>query len=313
MNDVERRKANSRAAAALIRRPGLAVGIRDLDMRYGTTDALTGVSLDIAPGSITGILGRNGAGKSTLLRLLAAYQRPTGGRVLVDGEDPWEHERLMSEICLVRDAGNLGDESKIADALDLTACLRPRWDGELADRLLDRFELRRKGRVGGLSRGQKGALAIVIGLATQAPLTIFDEPHLGLDAPSRQLFYDELLADYLAHPRTILISSHLIDEIAPLLEDVVVLQRGKVLLHAPADDLRSRGAEIVGPADRVAAFTAGLEVLSTRRLGPTAAATVLLDPDADHPLAVPAGLEIGPLPLQDLFIALTAKEAATCP
>jgi ABC-2 type transport system ATP-binding protein len=313
MNDVERRKANSRAAAALIRRPGLAVGAREVGKRYGTNDALRAVDLDIAAGSITGLLGRNGAGKSTLLRLLAAYERPTGGAVLVDGADPWEHERLMSEICLVRDAGNLGDESTIKDALALSACLRPRWDGDLAERLLDRFELTRKGRVGRLSRGQKSALAIVIGLATQAPLTIFDEAHLGLDAPSRQAFYDELLADYLAHPRTIVISSHLIDEIAPLLEDVVVLHRGEVLLHASAEELRERGVEVVGPAEHVDAFARDRRVLSTRRLGRTAAATVLLDPDDRGPGHVPVELDVGPLPLQDLFIALTSKEAAPCP
>jgi ABC-2 type transport system ATP-binding protein len=313
MNDIDRRKANSAAAAALVRRPGFGIDARGLGVTYGDTEALCGVDLGLAPGAITGILGRNGAGKSTFLRVLAAYQRATGGEVRVDGEDPWEHERLMSEICLVRDSGNMTDEAKVSDELDLCACLRPRWDGDLADRLLDRFELTRKGRVGALSRGQKSALAIVIGIATQAPLTMFDEPHLGLDAPSRRVFYDELLADYLANPRTILVSSHLIDEVAPLLEDVVVLHEGDVLLHASADDLRDRGLEISGPADEVAAVTDGLQVLAARGLGRTAAVTVLLgadDPRRDA--AARAGLDIGPLPLQDLFIALTSKEAAPC-
>jgi ABC-2 type transport system ATP-binding protein len=312
--EIARRKANSAAAAALVRRPGLAISTRGLHVNYGDTEALRGVDVDIRAGAITGILGRNGAGKSTLLRVLAAYRRATAGDVRVDGDDPWEHERLMSEICLVRDSGNMTDEAKIKDELDLCACLRPRWDGDLAERLLDRFELSRKGRVSGLSRGQKSALAIVIGMATQAPLTMFDEAHLGLDAPSRQLFYDELLADYLANPRTILVSSHLIDEIAPLLEDVVVLHHGDVLLHATAEDLRERGAEISGPVDQVGAFTRDLRVLSTRQLGRTAAATVLLGPDdGRRAAAARAGLDIGPLPLQDLFIALTSKEAVPCP
>lgn len=308
-DDTARRKANSAAGTALLRRPGLSVKVRDLGVRYGDTEALRGIDLDLAAGSITGVLGRNGAGKSTLLRLLAAYRRPTTGRVLVDGEDPWEHERLMAEICLVRDSGNLAEEAKVRDELELCACLRPRWDAALAERLLDRFQLVPKGRVGALSRGQQSALAIVIGIATQAPLTMFDEPHLGLDAPSRRAFYDELLDDYLTNPRTILVSSHLIDEIAPLLEDVVILDHGDVLLQSPADDLRARGVEVTGRTEQVVALTAGLEVLSMRRLGVLSAATVLLDVDDPRRARLAAaGLDLGPLPLQDLFIALTAKE-----
>jgi ABC-2 type transport system ATP-binding protein len=307
--ELERRRANSAAAAALVRRPGFSVHTRDLRVTFGEEVALHGLDLDLAPGTIVGVLGRNGAGKSTLLRVLAAYLRATDGTVCVHGQDPWEHEALMPEICLVRDSGNLAEEAKVSDELDLCACLRPRWDGDLADRLLDRFELSRKGRVGALSRGQKSALAIVIGLATQAPLTLFDEPHLGLDAPARQVFYDELLADYLANPRTMLISSHLIDEVAPLLEDVVVLHRGELLLHAPADDLRERGIQITGPADRVAAMTAGGPVLTTRRLGPVATATLLLDPGDPRPAAAEQqALDVRPVSLQDLFIALTSKE-----
>jgi ABC-2 type transport system ATP-binding protein len=138
---------------------------------------------------------------------------------------------------------------------------------------------------------------------------MFDEPHLGLDAPSRVVFYDELLADYLARPRTVIVSTHLIDEVAPLLEDVVILHEGRVRIHASAEDLRARGAEVTGPADRVDAWCAPYAVLSERQLGPTKA--VVVDAELDDTArssATAAGLDIGPIPLQDLFIGLTAKE-----
>jgi len=188
---------------------------------------------------------------------------------------------------------------------------RPRWDQQLLERLLDRFELRAdRTKVGALSQGQRAALAVSIGLATRAPVTMFDEPHLGLDAPSRYAFYDELLAGYLADPRTIIVSTHLIDEISSLLEDVVILHHGAVLTHQPAEELRRRGVEITGPADAVDALTADMSVLSTRSLGRTRSAMVIGDFNGElRAQAAAAGVELGPIPLQDLFVALTTQEA----
>jgi ABC-2 type transport system ATP-binding protein len=286
-----------------------AVQTTDLDVRFGSVAALDHVSFETATGTIAGLFGRNGAGKTTLMRVLSARLRPSGGRVLVDGEDPYENPRVMADVCLVREGGDFDDSSRIADELELCELLRPRWDAAYAARLLERFELSPRQKVGALSTGKRSALSIVVGLATRAELTMFDEPHLGLDAPSRTAFYDELLADYIAHPRTIIISSHLIDEVAPLVEQVIIIDEGRLVVHAPAEALRARGAEITGPAAVVDDFTRDLEVLSTRELGPTRSAVVFteLDSAARH-AAAERGLEVGPIPLQDLFISLTAKE-----
>jgi len=148
----------------------------------------------------------------------------------------------------------------------------------------------------------------VLGLASRAPLTIFDESYLGMDVPSRNLFYDALLADYSEVPRTIVMSTHLVSEVSALLEEVVILDNGKLITQSPVDALRGRGASIVGPAAAVDELTAGLTVLAEQRLGGTKSSTVL--GDLDDPLlakARSAGLEIGPVGLQELFVHLTAS------
>lgn len=286
--------------------PGYGVALRGVTQRFGETVALDGVDLEIRPGTITGLLGRNGSGKTTLGSLVAAFRRPTSGQVLVDGEDPWENERTAPGVCLVRESGDVLDEDRLRDNLDFFAGARPTFDRAFAVELMDLFELDPKSKPSKLSRGKKSAFGITIGLASRAPLTVLDEVHLGLDAPSRYAFYDALLADYLAHPRTIVLSSHLIEEIERLVEDVVVLDRGRVLLTQDADSLRAEGVSVTGPQDAVDAFVAGRTVLGTQRLGRTAQVTVRgALTDADVARARATGLELGPVPLQDLFVHLT--------
>ena len=289
---------------------GHRVELRDLTVRFGATTALDRVSTTIEGGTIVGLLGRNGAGKSTLLRAIAAYRRPSGGVVRVDGGDPYEDARLMADTCFVRDDGDFNGDLSIRDTVSIAGSLRPRWDQDTADRLLARFhiEVGRK-KVGALSKGQRSALAVSIGLATRSPLTMFDEPHLGMDAPSRYAFYDELLAEYIAHPRTVVVSTHLIDEMASLFEDVMIIDHGALLTHQPTEELRARGVELTGPAPAVDAITAGMHVLSTRSLGATKAAVVFGRFNGGlRDQAAAAGVELGPIPLQDLFVALTSQE-----
>lgn len=293
---------------------GFSVEVRDLTARYpalrgpGTT-ALDGATLRLEPGRLHGLLGRNGSGKTTLLSVLAAFRRPTSGTVLVDGEDPWENPRVMGGICLVRESGDVQGEVRLSQTIRLLEQLRPTFDRGFAEHLMDTFELDPRKTPTSLSRGKRSAFGVVVGLATRAPLTLLDEVHLGMDAPSRYAFYDALLADYVEHPRTVVLSSHLIDEVQRLLEHVVVLDRGRVLLADEAEDLRSRGTSITGPADAVDAFTAGRRVLSRRTLGRTAQVTVFGElSTADVVAASGAGLELGPVDLQDLFVDLTAKE-----
>lgn len=276
------------------------------------TTALDGVGLTIRPGVITGVLGRNGAGKSTLLSLLAAFNRPTSGTVRLgpDGddawEDPWENPWVTANVQLVRESGDLQDDEKISESLKYYADLRPAWDADLAARLLDLFEVGTRKKPSALSRGKRSAVGATIGLASRAPLTIFDEVYLGMDAPTRYAFYDEILADYAEHPRTILLSSHLVEEVERLFEDVVVLHRGTVLLAETAEEMASRGFSLTGPSAAVERLSGDRRVLHRQRLGATVQVTLEGAPDdATAAEARSAGVEIGTLPLQDLFVRLT--------
>lgn len=290
-----------------------SIEVRDLILRYGPVTAVDGLTFTLEAGRIHGLLGRNGSGKTSLLSVVSAFRRATSGLALVDGEPVWENPRAARKICFIRGSGDTiaGDwpSDKISDALALAADHRPEWDTDYAAKLADRFELDPKAHIGKLSQGKRSALGVILGLASRCPVTIFDESYLGMDAPSRYTFYEELLADYLAHPRTIVLSTHLIEEVANLFEEVVIIDRGRLLLQDKVEDLRSRGASVIGPTDSVDRFAEGLTVLSSRQLGPTRAVTTYGELGEDRlRQARAAGLEIGPITLQDLFVHLTEAE-----
>jgi ABC-2 type transport system ATP-binding protein len=294
----------------------LTVRTEELSVRFAGVPALDRLDLRLAPGKIHGLLGRNGSGKSTLAATLAGFRRPDGGRVLIEGGDlgaaqePYENAVVTSRVCLIRESGDLVDAAQVKQAIGLAAALRPYWDAELAGDLLDRFEIPVNKKIQKLSRGKKSALGVVLGLASRAPLTIFDESYLGMDVPSRNLFYDALLADYAEVPRTFVLSTHLVSEVSAMLEEVVILDNGRLVTQSPVDALRGRGASIVGPAAAVDKFTAGFTVLAEERLGGTKSSTVLGDLDpALLAEATAAGLEIGPVGLQDLFVHLTGARS----
>ncbi|GAA4423344.1 ABC transporter ATP-binding protein [Georgenia halophila] len=295
---------------------GLAVEVEDLSVRYGDRRALDHASLTLPAGSIIGLLGRNGSGKTTLLSTVAALRRPDSGRVLVGGQEPFENEKLMEQICLVRESGDVLPDERISTNIEYFATARPNWDDELAGRLLDVFELGARSRPRQLSRGQRSAFGVVLGLASRAPLTMLDEVYLGMDAPSRYAFYDLLLEDYVEHPRTIVLSSHLISELDRLLEHVVVLHEGSTLLTGDADELRGRGATVTGRAadvDQAVASLSDVTVLSERSLGATRQVTIIGEQDRLGPDVTgrvrDAGLELGPVELQDLFVHLTERKS----
>jgi ABC-2 type transport system ATP-binding protein len=281
-----------------------AVTLRDVTLKYRDTDALADVSLELEAGKIYGLLGRNGAGKTSLLSLIAAFRKPTSGEVLVNGEPVWENAPVVSRVALIREGGDFDDTETVKSTIE-TGQIRPGFDTGYALSLAERFELPLKKRIRELSRGKRSILAAICGLAARAELTMFDEVHLGMDAPTRDAFYKELLAEYLDRPHTVVLSTHLIDEVANYLEEVVIVDRGRILRHEEVEVFQGMGATLTGPAAAVEELTAGLEVLADQQLGGTKSVTVAaLDPGTRERAAA-AGLEIGPVGLQDLFIHLT--------
>jgi ABC-2 type transport system ATP-binding protein len=279
-------------------------------MRFREHTALDGVTLSIQEDAITGLLGRNGAGKTTLMQLLTGHRVPTRGRVEVFGASPYENDAVLRDICFIKEGQRYPEQFRVKDALAAAAMLFPNWDVELAAALLADFDLPANRPVRKLSRGMNSAVGIVIGLASRARLTLFDEPYLGLDAVARQLFYDRLIADYAEHPRTIVLSTHLIEEIAGLLEHVLLIDRGRVLLDADAESLRDSAVTVTGPGDKVQSFARHHELLHAESLGGHSRAVVRTSGSVDRHAVAAAGLAVEPTNLQQLVVAMSLRTTA---
>ena len=287
-----------------------AISVAGLTRRYRDQVALDDVSVELEAGSITGLLGRNGAGKTTLLRILAGQEFPSSGDVRVLGAAPAENDQVLRRMVFVREDQAYPD-IKVGHALRAASWFYPNWDARLAGSLAADFGLRPKKAVKKLSRGMRSALGITIGLAARAEVTLFDEPYAGLDAVARQIFYDRLLAEYAERPRTILLSTHLIDEAAALFERVVVIDQGRVVLEAAADGLRGVATTVSGPVLAVQDFTAGRPIWNQRRLGSQASVVTVgqLD-EASRARARSLGLDLVPLTLQQLVVHAAGWPAA---
>ncbi len=282
----------------------IAIDTRGLTRTHGDTRALDDVDVQIRANTITGLLGRNGAGKTTFMSLATAQDRPTSGEVRVLGEQPFEHARVLEQLCFIRDNQRYPDDYKLRHALRAARIFYPNWDQALADELVSLFRIPEKTIVKKFSRGQISSLGIVLGLASRAPVTFFDEPYLGLDATARGYFYDVLLRDYQQHPRTIVLSTHLIDEMDRLLERVVILDRGRVVRDADVDELRGAAHQVAGRSGDVSAYGRGRKVLSESRVGGLATAVIEGGiTDEDRELAQSADLELSAVTLQQLVAA----------
>jgi ABC-2 type transport system ATP-binding protein len=281
------------------------VEVRQLTKSYGRVTAVDQVSFSIEADKIYGLLGRNGAGKTTIMRILTAQEFATAGDVRVFGEAPYENSRVLSQICFVKDSQKYPKSYRVIDVLEQAALFFPYWDREYAFALIEDFRLPLNRRMSALSRGMLSAAGSIVGLASRAPLTIFDEPYLGLDAVARSLFYDRLLEDYTEHPRTVLLSTHLIDEVSRLLENILVIDQGRLLLDMEAEALRGRAFAVVGPAATVDTFTAGKDMLDRQPLGGLVSATVMGIAE-DRKRAQELGLEVVPVSLQQLIVHLTS-------
>jgi ABC-2 type transport system ATP-binding protein len=278
------------------------ISVAGLTRRYRDHLALDDVAFDVEDPSITGLLGRNGAGKTTLLRIISGQEFASSGRVRILGASPVENDDVLHRMVLVRE-DQAWPDLKVRHILRVASHCYPRWSAELADSLLANFNLPSDRRVKALSRGMRSALGIVLGLAARAEVTLFDEPYAGLDAAARQIFYDRLLADYADHPRTVLLSTHLIDEVAGLLERVLVIDQGRIVVDAPTDELRGTATAVSGPTVAVEEFVAGRRLSDRRQIASQSSAVVLgaLDDD-DCAQARALHLHLEPLSLQQVVV-----------
>jgi len=289
-----------------------AIALHAVSRLFGRTRALDEVDLRIPVGSICGLLGRNGAGKTSLMALVAGQDRPTTGRVEVLGQRPFENEAVLSKVSFVRDNQRYPDDYRLRHVLRIAPEFAPNWSADVASELADRLRIPSTTAITKFSRGQLSAVAILIGLASRAPVTLLDEPYLGLDVTARALFHDLLIRDYTEHPRTIVLSTHLVEESETLLDHVVIMDRGRILADCDSDQTRRLAFLLSGTTDAVGALAdgpllAGTEVLQSTTVGGLRSVTVRGVADEDIRSAAGAvGVQVSPASLQDLVVAFGA-------
>lgn len=243
----------------------------NLSKVYGKKMVLDGVSLTLEPHRIYGLIGRNGAGKTTLLSLISGQNFADDGEISIDGEPVFENQSALDKICFSREINQTvifgRDTRKIKHLLRAAEIIFPYWDKEYAAKLVSEFELDANKRIANQSKGMLSAITIVIALASKAPITFLDEPVAGLDVFMRDKFYRLLLEEYNASERTFVVSTHIIDEAANVLEDVIILNDGKIIRSENTDELLSRHRIISGLADDVDEFCKGYKVTHSETLG----------------------------------------------
>jgi ABC-2 type transport system ATP-binding protein len=275
---------------------------RGLRKNYGNTVALAGVDLRVDEGRILGLIGPNGAGKTTTLNAILGLTA-CQGELRVLGRDPWrERDQLMRDVCFIADVAVLPRWIRVRQALDYVAGVHPRFDRAKAEAFLGKTSIGLERKVRELSKGMVAQLHVAIVMAIDARLLVLDEPTLGLDILYRKQFYDTLLNDYYDGNRTIVVTTHQVEELEHVLTDVVFIDRGSIVFGGPMDTLGLRFAEVAVRPDQVAAARA-LQPLSERSaLG----RTVMIFENADRTRLAALG-EVRTPSLADIFIALLSR------
>lgn len=276
---------------------------------YGNKNALDGVSLTLESGKIYGLIGRNGAGKTTLLSILTSQNPATSGSVQFDGQPVWENPAVLDQLCFSRElnpmAGNNANTMKVKEYLRIAATFLPYWDKAMAEELVKIFGLDTKKRINKLSKGMMSMVTVIVALASKAPFTFLDEPVAGLDVVAREQFYRILIDEFTETGRTFVISTHIIEEAADVFEEVIMVDKGKIILKENAQELMERSVHVSGHADEVDHAVAGLNVYREEKLGRSKGVTVMLKPG--QKIDTSYDVHVQKLSLQKLFVALCGE------
>ncbi|HXS21674.1 MAG TPA: ABC transporter ATP-binding protein [Steroidobacteraceae bacterium] len=281
------------------------IDARSLRKKYGATVALDGIDLRIEQGRILGLIGPNGAGKSTAINAILGLT-PYEGELRVLGCDPWAaRDRLMREVAFIADVAVLPRWLQVSQALDYMAGVHPRFDRAKAESFLARTAIGRTSRVRELSKGMVTQLHLALVMAIDARLLVLDEPTLGLDILFRKQFYDSLLNDYFDHSRTIVVTTHQVEEIQNVLTDFMFINRGRIVLTSTMEEFESRYAEVTVHPDRLTAARALKPIHERQVFG----RSTLLFEHADRPQLQELG-EVRTPGIADVFVAVIGNPAA---
>ncbi len=242
-----------------------AIEVNGLTKQYGEFKALNSIQFSIEENEIIGVIGRNGAGKSTLLKCLAGFYYPSSGEIRVLGENPFDNLFVSENLIFVDDQMSFSAELTLEDILHTAAQFYPNWNQALAKRLFDYFSFRPEQTHEMLSKGKRSTFNMIIGLCARTKITIFDEPTTGMDYSVRKDFYRALLKDYLQEPRTIILSSHLLNELETVLESILLIDDGRFVIQESIDQLKETTYGLTGSVDHLR-VTDELQVLHEEKL-----------------------------------------------
>lgn len=286
-----------------------AIQVKDVTKYYGKVCALENISVSIEAGKIYGLLGRNGAGKTTLLNLMTNRLFPSVGEITVDGESVTENDRVLGKIFFMTEKSLYPESFKVKDIFYWTKEFYPKFDLSYAASLCEKFELKENKKFKSLSTGYKTISKIITALASNAEIIMFDEPVLGLDANHRDLFYKELLANFMEEPKTIILSTHIIEEIAKMLDRVIIINNRKIAVDDSTENLLKSAYCVSGMSQNVEKYIEGKNCVNIEQMSSFKSATVIGNiTDNDKELAQRLNLEFTSVELQKLFISLTGTE-----
>lgn len=282
------------------------IKIREVTKTYKDTKALDHVSVQFEEGKIYALLGRNGAGKSTLLNIISNRIFSDEGEVFVEEMSARKNDQVQQKIYLMSEQTLYPTGMKVRQAFRWSKEFYPEFDMSYAMELSERFGLSTKKKIKALSTGYKSIFKLIVALAVNVPYLFLDEPVLGLDANHREMFYRILLEKYIADPFTIVISTHLIEEIASVIEHVVILKEGKVIEDCATEELLAGGYRISGKQEAVDTWIQGEEVIGTEMLG-TMKTAYIIGSSKGKWQDVPEELDVAKLDLQKMFIQMTNR------
>lgn len=284
------------------------IEVKNLKKKYGDNLVLDNIDITFEENKIYGLLGRNGAGKTTLLNIITNRIFQDDGTVEVDGENIRENDRALEKIYFMTEKNLFPEGYKVKDVLRWTSEFYPNFNMEYALELSKKFNLDITKKIKSLSTGYGSIAKIITAMASQADIVIYDEPVLGLDANHRELFYKELMKDYIEKPKTVILSTHIIEEVSSLLENVVILNDKKIISTEEAEELLNRVYTVSGLSQNVDKYIEAKEIVNVETLSNFKSATVLGEiNNMDKAIADSLGLEFSKVELQKLFIYLTNK------
>lgn len=270
--------------------------------------AINDITIEIEEKKIYGLIGRNGAGKTTLLKLLANQLDPTTGVIKNAKKILSKNDKLTQDICLARETININGIKtfSVKKILKIASYIYPNWDQEYCQELIGQFELDIRKKYNKLSKGMQTIVGIIIGLASRASLTLFDEPYIGLDPVSRELFYELLIEDYQANPRTVIISTHLINELENLFEKILIIHKGSLIIAEDMEVIKQKAVYISGDREKIAAVIKGKNIIHQQLIGRLANITVLDSFTEKEIMNIrKRNLEYGAVSLQKLLVNLS--------